>query len=347
MTTGSQTAVSSATATEQEQTTDQPDEPEFPMGLSENGATQLLYSAHVQALLQTSFHVEWSKLDLTNSELRWQKEYQADVGQALGSWTRQNGGPVRIFRQGSEAYWREELGDRTTYGKDNEGFQIGKVAWSVEIQKLLEAFSWGAPELVSESPAVWQIEATGIETPSAVPGHMEGEVLDLTAGAMTVTAGGVIRTSEATYKVRRLDGQELRVSSQYTVDSLGEVTVDAPSWLPTARENAPTIEASLTDDRRFVRFEVVAGNRLEPGSRITVFADDQQTKTVVPLEQALEPGVVAYLYRDGEMATGVARGRIERGSVPSDVSPAPFEKSYNVTAFRTTNNYCERVPVSE
>ncbi|WP_435318629.1 hypothetical protein [Haloarchaeobius sp. TZWSO28] len=334
--TGSETA----TGTQAESTTADSAQAAYPMGLSEDGATPLLFSGHVRTLLQSSFRAAWTKFDVTNTEVMWQKEYDVDSGSALGRWTRRGGsGEVTIYRDGSEAFWREDMDDRVTYGEDAEGFDIANVTWAVEVKALLEVFSWGAPELVADSPAVWRVAATGFEEGATSPGHLDGELLGLDSAWLEVTEDGVIQAMEATYQASEPTGDELRVTSEYTVEGVGETSVPDPSWLADARENAPVVSASLTDDGRFCRLEIESGNRIEAGSRLKLTNVDTNDRTVVPLERPVEPGTPVYIYKDREEFDGFYMGGISRGSVPADVSPEPFDGSYEVSAVRKTTTY--------
>ncbi|WP_439026650.1 hypothetical protein [Haloarchaeobius sp. DT45] len=355
---GSRSATATATGTRMEtatagttsETTAEPVEPSYPMGLSEDGATSVLFTSHVRTLLQTSFRASWTKLDVTDTEIMWQKEYEVDTGSAVGRWTRRGGGgDVTIFRDGSEAFWREDLGDRVTYGEDGEGFDIATVTWAVEIRGLLDVFSWGTPELVQRSPGVWRIEATGFEDGAVSPGHFDGPLVGLDAAQLEVTEDGVIRSAEATYQVRPPDsGDTRRFASEYTVDSVGDGSVTDPPWLADAKEDAPVLSASLTDDRRFCRIEIASGNRIEGGSRLKLSDMEGPGRTVVPLERPVEPGVPVYIYKDEERFSGFVAGGIARGSVPSGVSPEPFESTYEVSAVRKTTTYNQnRVQITE
>ncbi len=318
---------------------------EFPVGLSEEGATSFLYSTHVEALRETSFHVQWAKLDRSHSAIKWRKEYRADPDGAIGNWNRDPGGPVEIYRFPGGSFWREELGDRYSYGKDVKPDWFRTVLWAVEINPLLEAFRWNGPERVNESrPAVWEVTAADVETPSTVPGYHRGRLLSVDSATLRVDERGIIRSARGTYRIEDDDGTEFEYEIRYSIDSLGTISVEEPSWLATARDRRPRATAELTEDKRFLRFTIEDGNRLEGDSRISIFKIPQPGKTVIQLDEPVEPNEPAYLYRSGP-DDGFSEGAIARGSPPTDVSVTPFDGTYQVTALRRTTNYLPRVDV--
>lgn len=318
---------------------------EYPVGLSAEGANSFLYSTHVEALRETSFHVQWTKLDRSHSTTKWKKEYRADTDGAIGNWIRNPGGPVEIYRYPGGSFWREELGDRYSYGKDVKPDWYRTVLWGVEINSLMEALSWNAPERINGSgPAVWEVTAAGVETPSTVPGYHQGRLLSVDMGTLRVDERGIIRSVRAGYRIEEDDGREFEYEIRYSVDSVGAVSVDEPDWLGTARDRRPRATAELTDDKRFVRFTIEDGNRIEADSRISIFRIPQPGKTVIQLDAPLEPGEPAYLYRSGA-DDGFTEGDIARGSPPTGVSVTPFDGTYQITALRKTTNYLPRVDV--
>lgn len=342
-------APETATATPSPTTTFPADStPTYPSGLSADGVTAFLYPTHVKTLAATSYRTRWTKLDRRDSVLKWQKQYRADPQGAFGTWTRTEGGPVEIYRYPGGGYWRESLGDRVTFGDDGAHRWSRVANWAVELAPLLRAIAWSAPTRVNEErPAVWELTGTGIAEASAVPGHHEpGEVLAVDSASLTVDERGIIRSVTADYRLREgKDGEEFSYAIEFNVDSIGAVSVPEPSWLATAKEQVPTVTASLTDDRRFVRVRIESGNRLEPNSRISVFDAERDAKFIVPLDAPVEPGQPAYLYTATPEAA-FSMGDIARESPPSDVSAGQLSSTYELAAFRRDTRYFDRIDVA-
>lgn len=321
--------------------------PSYPNGLSADGVSEFLFPSHVRTLSATSFRSRWSKLDVADSFLKWQKQYRADPQAALGTWSRIDGGPVEIYRTAGDGYWRESLGDRVTFGNDGTHRRTRLSSWAVEIAPLVRAAEWGPPTRANSArPATWEVSATGIADASAVPGHhVPGEVLAIHDASLTVDERGIIRSATAEYRIREgMDGEEFDYSIEFTVDSIGRESVAEPDWLPTAESSVPVVSASVTDDRRFVRFLIESGNRLEPNSRISVFNTDRDAKFIVPLDEPVEPGTPAYLSTPTPEAS-FSEGDIARGSPPDDVTAGTLPGSYEVAAFRRDTRYFDRVTV--
>ncbi|MCT9095179.1 hypothetical protein [Haloarchaeobius sp. HME9146] len=337
------TATATATAPETQTTTGRVGELEYPSGLSDDGIGRFLYSFHTQALASASFQTKWSKIDVERSHIKWQKSHRVDDRAALGSWTRTDGGaPFEIFRSGTDALWREDMGDHYTYGNDSEGYSVEEITWGQELEPLLRAGDWNEPTLVEEEyPAVWEVETDTVEDESAIPGYHQGTIQTLSA-TVEIDENAVVRSVEATYQIQERDGNEIRYASQFTLDSLGEVTVTEPSWLPTARERVPKVAATLSDDDRYVKMVIESGVRLEPGSYVQLFGEEDGGHW--PLEEPIEPGVETYLYKSSDWADNHHLG-VTRGSKPTGVSPAPFDGSLELAARRKTNTVFSDVSV--
>ncbi|WP_439028327.1 hypothetical protein [Haloarchaeobius sp. DT45] len=337
------TATATPTETETRTRTERTGDPEYPSGLSADGIGQFLYAFHTQELSRASFRTNWSKIDVDRSHIKWQKSYRADDGTALGSWTRSEGGtPFEIVRSGADAIWREDLGDHYTYGNDDEGYSVEEITWGRELQPLLRAGDWKEPTLVEEEyPAVWEVQTDTVADESAIPGYHRGTIEELSA-TVEVDENAVVRSVQANYRIQERDGNTIRYASQFELDSLGDVDVSEPSWLPTARESVPTVSATLSDDDRFVKLVIESGVRLEPGSYVMLFGGGGDSHW--PLEEPIEPGVETYLYKssnwDDDHHLAVARG-----STPTGVSPLPFDGPLEIAARRKTNTYFSGVSV--
>lgn len=324
-------------------------EPVYPFGLSAGGVTAALYPTHVDALSQTSFRSRWVKLDRTRSRTKWKKEYKSDSGRSLGTWTRQDGGPVEKYVYWDGGLWRERLGDRYTYGDDgNENWGYRPSVWGVEIDPLLRNVEWSGPTRVNETrPAVWEVTARRVENGATAPGYEAagGKLLSVSSARMTVDENGVIRQVEAIYEIRNRDQEEVTYDITYQIDSLGTVSVSKPGWFSQANAASPTVTSTLTDGGQYVRLLIEDGNRIEPNSRISVFDTAKDWKFVIHLEEPVEPGTPAYLYAETSDQR-VVEGNIARGERPSTASPVALDSSYEVAAFRRATQYFGRTAVT-
>ncbi|WP_439026495.1 hypothetical protein [Haloarchaeobius sp. DT45] len=333
------------TSTAEETTTQEPAEPTFPTGLSEEGVSAFLYPTHRKALYQTSYEAQWIKRDRRNSTVKWQKQYLGDHGESFGTWRNHDGNPVQMYRTVQGNYWREDLGDRVTFGDDME--DRDPALWGEEVQPLITAGDWSSPTRVNETrPAIWKVTTETVGDESVVPGRSHGQpgkVLSIPSAEMHIDERGVIRKLEARYRILDEGIGEFEYESLYTIDRVGAVSVQEPSWLSTAREKVPAVTATLTDDTRFIRFELESGNRLEPGTRVVVDVENGDPGFHLILDAPIEPNTPVYLYRPSDEPASGAVGRLSRGSRPADANPAPLEHSYSFYARRHGNFYFHRI----
>lgn len=320
-------------------------DPSLPSGLTEDGVTAFLYPTHARALRNTSFRARWTKLNRTASEIEWQRTYLGDQGVALGKWNRENGNAFEIYRDGTDNYWREVLGDGATYGNDNG--QRDPAIWGQELQPLLTAADWSPPERVDETrPARWTVTSSSAVADPPTPGYNnQGDLVSISSARMTVDERGIIRSVEAAYTVKR-NQRELTFQINYTIDFIGTASVSEPGWVATAREQTPVVRATLTDDNQFVRMTIESGNRLEAGSVVFVNAGSDFHNFHTNLDEPIDPGEPVYLYKPADAAdTGGVDAGISRGSPPANASPATLEDSLLLASRRWTTTYFERVDV--
>lgn len=341
--TASETEVETETETE----TETRDEPTLPYGIDEDGVSGGLYTTCKQALRGASFRTTYTKVHAGRATRKWNKQFAVDGSTAIGEWTRRDGGPVEMYRDRSESLWREDLGDRYTYGKDSGSFDLEKVVWKKEIYPLLTGVNWGPPERVNDArPAVWRTTADGVAGSTDAPGYSDGELRSVDSAALRVDEDGVIRSLDVTYE-SYLDVQDRVVPYRYRqrIAELGGVSVGEPDWLSNAEESRPRVDATLTDDRRFVRVEVTDGGWMATGSRLSVFdVSRDDTKFIANAKEPVEVGDVVYVYRM-EDRSGFQQGRLAHGGQPADVNPPPLDGEYELSGFRQDSNYFTRVDV--
>lgn len=323
----------------------------YPLGLSSTGVDNagFLFSANVDALRQTNFRAKWVKLDRSNGRVKWRKEYRGDHETTLGRWTGISGGELTIYRYPLGNYWREDLGDRFTYGNeqsDNQGY--APAVWGIELSPLLHVGDWSAPARVNENrPVIWELSTDTVASSTPVPGYHLGEVVSIANASFRVDERGIIRSVVAAYQIRERDGEELAYEIDYQLDSLGEISITAPEWLSTAKEQAPMATASLTPDRRFIDLTIDSGNRIEADSIIFVGAQDDRG-FFLRLDEPLDPNVSAFLYKPQSAAeVAPAKGRIARGTPPSDADPVELTSGYSLGARRRATHYFEMIDVRD
>lgn len=328
------TSESTRTTSEATETpTDTEARPEYPTGLSTDGVSPLLYETHKRELAQTSFHTEFSEINLQKSEIKKDRSYDVDTGLAIGSWAFDRGGPVTMYRSSQGGFWREELGDRFTYGEGRRGYSIGEVTWKSWLVPALTTGEWGSPTASQQGAhQTWEVETTGFDAQGSIPGYWQGQLEGLSA-SMVVDARGIIRSMTTEFDGIREEIGSYNVRFEYSVDSVGEVSVTEPAWLSTAQERRPQVTAELTSDRNFVRFTLDSGNQLEPATGFTVYDEQNRWNAInYRLEDPIEPGDTVYLYKEQE---GPFNGQIARGSRPSDASPVSLANSYHMWASRS------------
>lgn len=324
--------------------------PSYPMGLTDSGLEfpGSIFSGHVDMLQQTSFRARWTKFDRTHSQVKWQKEYRGESGRAYGTWTRQWGAPVEMYRYVRGDYWREDLGSRFTYGEE-DSFNQGHVpeVWGIEINPLLEAVDWGPPSRINHSrPAMWELTSASVGQASAIPGYHNGSVTSVSSTSMRIDERGVIRRVNAVYSIQEEDGEEKTYETVFRIDSIGTISVTEPAWLSTARDRAPTASATLTDDNLFVKFNIDSGNPIEPNSWVWVGNNASKSGFGLQIEEPIGAGDTAYLYRPesfSDSTTDEAGMTLNRR--PSNANPQELIGDYHMMARRKATHYFESFDV--
>ncbi|WP_267639563.1 hypothetical protein [Haloarchaeobius amylolyticus] len=326
-----QTATDVETATETTRAEPAP----YPTGLDEAGPNLFLLPSHTQALRQTSFRVAERKLNLSQTEVYRDREYRSEGGAILGSLLGRDGSRVDLFRTDENAYWREDLGGSYTYGNDRHrnDKRYEWTLWKRELNAFLKAGNWGAPEVVQTGPTtIWRVQADSLDEEGVVDPGTGGTITDVASGELTVDEDGVIRSLSARLAEDLRDGGEQVLEVEYTVDSIGSVSVSRPSWVATASEQAPKLSVAVTDDDSFVRLRIESGGAIAAGSVFQVY-DRAKDGGVIDyrLEEPLEPGTTAYLSRGGDS--------FARGSPPSEEPTQTLTSSYDVWARRRGLHY--------
>lgn len=338
-TTQSETVTVSETDTGEETSTESDELPEYPLGLSNDGVDRLLFSEHTRTLAGTSFRTAWTRINRSKSEIDLERTYRVADNHAIGEWVNENGGTLTMIRINDGGFWREDLGDKYTYGESRDGFSMRLLAQEQWILPLIAAANWNEPTLVQDSgPAIWEVTMSDLVQTTPVPGYFQGE-LQSVSGSMEVDERGVIHSFQGRFGLTGPNVQPdvLRYQIQYSVDAIGEVSVSVPGWLSTAKDRRPIVEAAITDDQNYVRFTLSSGNQLEPGTQFTVYDEVNRlnfTETVI--DEAITPGETVYFYKETADPLG---GKISRGSRPQDASPVTLSEEYHMWASRGNVEY--------
>lgn len=311
--------------------------PAYPTGLSDDGVSALLYGSHNRALDERNFHTEFTEIDLQDSNIKQQRSYDVDSPFAIGRWAYDQGGEVTMFRSSDGGLWRENLGNRFTYGEAREGYSAEQLTWRSWIQPTLRSGVWDSPEEIREDgEPLWEIETTGYETGS-VPGYYRGQLEGLSA-SVTVGPQGIIRSVTAEFEGVRPDIERYNVRFEYSVDLTSRVSVSEPDWVVRAKERRPRVNAVLTDDRHFVRFTLDSGNQIEPESYITVHDETTNLGAITyVLDDPIETGETVFLYK--QETEGPHQGQLARGSRPKNASPLALENEYHIWAARSVEYF--------
>ncbi|MEZ3115593.1 hypothetical protein RYH80_06645 [Halobaculum sp. MBLA0147] len=313
------TTTPSPTASPTESPTDSPTpaEPPMPSGLTENGVRPFLYSVHQSTLNAASFEAEWSKLRREDSSLKWQRRYRVGSTSAVGrAQVRAEGGPVDVYRSlDTGTVWREPVGSGYTYGRDDTEPKLSEAAWASEVEPLIRAGSWSEPTRANDSrPAVWEVTTDTVSEPNVAPGkgYGSGTIRSL-SGTMRIDQRGFVRSLVANYELDAR-GETQRYTSRFAVSGLGSTTVSEPSWVQTALDRRPRVAVDSTDDDRFVTLTIEEGNRLEPGTVVSVYSTVDEFSYDVKIDRAIEPGTTTYLsqIRGAESSPTLQADREER-----------------------------------
>ncbi|WP_439026420.1 hypothetical protein [Haloarchaeobius sp. DT45] len=314
----------------------------YPTGLDDDGPNLFLVPTHVRTLKSTSYRAVWRKLNHTKSEIYQDREYRNEGGKLLGTVLGNDSSTVEVFRSGDDAYWRENLGGSYTYGNDrhrNEKMYEWTL-WARELNALIEAGAWGSPEVVQESPTtVWRVQTDSLGTESVADRDTGGTITGFTAGEMKIDENGVIRSLNAKYEEVEDDEGSRAIETTYTIDAIGATTVAEPSWLTTAKEQAPTVAVSITEDDSFVKLRIESGGAIASGSVLQVFDRAKGGSPIdLMLDEPLEPGTTAYLYDHGD-GDSFPSGTLVRGSRPTAEPAQKLPNSYDVWARRRDIHY--------
>lgn len=306
----------------------------YPAGLSDDGVEAFLADTHTNALANRPFRTTWTEANVTLGRAYQQRDYRVQGGAAIGEWSHQ--GPITMYRSSDGGFWREDLGDRVTYGEHRAGFNLDDLTWNHQLRWLFLAGSWEEPTVEREGePIRFGISATGTDEPAALLEEFEARSLETFEAQGIVDERGVVHSLSAEFQARSRDADRLLTFRlRYSIDSIGQVEVTEPDWLSTAKDRAPDVTADIVDDGQYVEMIFESGNPILPRTNLTLYDQDRQRNAGVrDLENPLEAGQVYYLYLEDESL------QVSRGGRPADASPAPLDGNYALWAHRNGAEY--------
>lgn len=315
-------------------------DPEYPLGLSEDGVTGTFVANHRNLLEGESFKRNTKKINVDAANIWEDKTYRYDEKQAIGSTSYQ--GPITIYRSPDVGVWREQLDDGYTYGSDQRGGYLDNaIDWGV-MSSHFKAADWGEPEIVrAEFPGRFELSASGADNPDQVLQFEDrGAELQAFEAEMVIDERGFIRTLDTNRSVVE-NGSEETSRYIYSISDFGDISVERPAWVDTAQQQAPTATAEFTDERQFVQLNHESGNAIMPETELQFEAGIDNEVGRVKLSERMEAGDVAYVYRlsDGET-------RVSINSRPSDVSPETLSENLYLKVHRKGLDYFDELEVA-
>lgn len=309
----------------------------YPTGLSEDGASPILFDVHKRELGRRTFQTEFTEVNLEEDENKQRRSYAVKPGLALGNWVYDRGGPVTMARTNDGGFWREDLGGEFTYGEGRHGYSTDVITWSNWLTPVLSRGSWQEPKVVqARDPTLWELKTTSYEESGEVPGYWHGDLLGLSA-TMRVDHRGIIHQMQSEFQGSQSGAGEFKIRFTYEVSSIDSVSPSEPNWLTTAKDRRPTVSAALTSDRNYVRFTLESGNALEPDTIFTVYDVDNRWNAInYALRDPIKTGETVFLFKE---ESGPFHGQIARGSRPDNADPVSLEKEYSIWADRSVTYF--------
>lgn len=301
---------------------DDADVPEtYPTGMDDEGVYAYLVDNHVNTLVDTTFVENWTVANRTEGETRKAVTATVDDGQAVME--RGIGVDLQVFYDSSGGYWREDLGDGATYGKDRRAFEVPWVTKSRELRQLIMAADWDAPTPVEGG---FEIAATGTRDVQSLKREYAAASIESFEADGFVTAEGVI--TDLTVSLEFVHEEEERlfeIRTRHRVTDVGTASVTEPSWLATARERAPDVDVRIDDANEYVVFDHQGGNPIEPETNVVLYDRSERGGSgnwgYRGNDEPFEAGETVYLWMDQN-----DRLQWQRGSRPAGANPQSLDR---------------------
>lgn len=341
-TTATQTASQTTETTDTTETSEAADrEPEYPLGLEENGVSETLRAVHRDTLEETSFRSNVKKINVDAGQIWLDRTYRYADYEAIG--TRSFVGPITVYRAPNIGVWREELPSGYSYGVDTRGSYFGNVIDEGVMGNHFKAGDWGPPKIIQrEFPGRFELTASRADNPDKLlEFHEDTAQIESYEGRMVVDERGFIRRMNTTRTW--IEGGEEEIQQYvFTISSLGEVSVQRPTWIETARDQAPSVSVEFVDDRTLVRMVHESGNPIPPETQFNLEAGLDTVVGRTNSSTPIEAGDTVYLYRrtDGEMG-------LSTGSPPTDTSVTTLDANMLVKVHRGGLDYFDELSVAD
>ncbi len=295
--------------------------PEYPPGVRPDGLSPIIADAHTAALADRSFTARLRVTEAVRGEQHLDATTRFRDGNALRSFNAQQ---ASLYSTAGESLWRREIEGGYIYGtRQQRLIDRGVASYNGFIRGLVDARTF---ESVTRTVADDQVrfEATAsVAADAAVEAlpwwlaQADDEIASFSAD-ITVRSGGLVESVAATIEVVRPNDRLRRLELSFGVEGVGSTSVPAPSWLQTARDNVPQIDAALIDGRRFLRLDHTGGVAIPTGAQIDIHGESEAVSDHVENEAPIGQGDRVWLWRDQDTV------HLDRGSQPS-VTPEPLD----------------------
>lgn len=292
----------------------------YPAGASQSGVSpQQLYNTHRSAVVDAgsatvSINQETDREEFSSSKVKT-NSYSSE---GLMRVTESSGMTSTLWSPSSEplSFVQMDTGFNQRYRIENQAPSPERHLKLPLVEQLLDGAQWSeATKVVETESGEFGVtyEATGIASQQKLIRIVYGQqITDFTA-SITVTESGYL--SDISYAITASrESETTHQKASLTVGSLGETTVEEPSWADTARKKGVQFKSRITDDRKAVELELVNGT-VPSGTRVHL-SGDQFAST--QLEQKLTVGNRLYL---GFSDSGNIL--VEVGEVPTGATKLP------------------------
>lgn len=268
---------------------------EYPEGASQDGISNTeLYSAHESAVTAAgSLTLDRERTDVyENGEFSTAELNRFASGGILRE-VEESDRTEYIWSPAEEetSYVKMEAGFNSAFRIDNQAPAINEVTGLRELRRIITGAEWGeAVEVVSTGDEIAvSYEATGVADARTLAFDAD---IDSFEATVAVTESGYVSELDYELTVTR-DGRTNETSSTSTITAVGETDAEEPEWYETAAEDGAKFDIGLTDDQTAFKLEMVNGDEISSGSRISL--QDRQGRGSATVPTALSVGDRLYI----------------------------------------------------
>jgi hypothetical protein len=269
---------------------------EYPTGASQNGiSNEALFVTHESLLSDVDSVTMTGEIDKSGANF----EETLAVTNAIGSDAvsgvvedSQDGNTESLWSPTDEdrAYVRMASASGEQYRIDNQGPGRNELLELFRTRTLLVGAEWSeATEVVEDGPDGYAVryETAGVADEDVLKRLTFGNEFSEFAGTLLVSQDGHI--SEFTYDVTFETSNGTRQEDiDLSVENVDSTAVETPDWIETARAEGIQFSASVAEDRTSVTLEMVNGNDVPSGARLTL--SDGQGRAVMQLSDPVTVG---------------------------------------------------------